>query len=458
MRSSSSYPLLFVLALLAGCFGSGDQEPIIQDTVFTEPQVEDVAWALVEDFESVVRVTWEQLEPATIRVEFIVDEGEIRSSPTREVEAGPVEELLLGVPFETDVEFVVVNDFGDAPLFTDPVIATTGAPPEDLNVPTLGWSEPELQDPSMQFVITGASDVRGWTIIFDRQARVVWARQTPGLNATLYTRPSHDGTDLLIDHNTYWATFDDGAGSQIVRMKIDGTEVATYDTPGLHHPFTELADGTLVWGAADGLNETLEKLPPEGEQERIWDCADFHELEGGEHVYCQSNTLFHVEDTDTFLFSLYSDETIIEIDHETGASLRWFGQDEGSWAFDPPESAFHWQHGGHFTAEGTLLTSSHVDGTSDECVVREYELDEDTETLVEVWSFGVGLEREAETMGEAHRLPNGNTLHNYGSGGKLLEVTPGGEVVWEISWHVESLGGYHLGRTTPVEDLYAFAP
>jgi hypothetical protein len=458
MRSPWSLPLLFVSSLLAGCFGTSSQDPIIQDTVFTEPQIEGVTWELVEDFESVVRVTWEQLEPADVWIEFVVDEGEVRSSPLRTVEAGPVEELLLGVPFETDIEFIVVNDFGSLPLTTDPLTATTGAPPDGMNAPTLGWSDAELQDPTMQYVVTGASDVRGWTIIFDRLGRVVWARQTPGINATLHTRVSYDGTDLLIDHNTYWATFDDGAGSQVVRMKIDGTEVAVYDTPGLHHPFTELADGTLVWGAADGLSETVEKLTPEGEQVRIWDCADFYELEGGDHNYCQSNTLFHVEDTDTFLFSLYSDETIVEIDHETGMSLRWFGHDEGSWGFDPPESAFHWQHGGHITAEGTLLTSSHVDGTSDECVVREYELDEEEQVLREVWSFGVGLEREAEVMGEAHRLPGGNTLHNYGSGARVLEVTPDGEVVWEVSWHVETMGGYRLGRTTPVEDLYAFAP
>ena len=453
MRHRSFVASLFASLLLAGCTGTQQQEPIIQDTTFTEPQLEDVEWALVEDYESVVRVTWEQLEPASVWVEFSVDE-DLRTSPVQIVEAGPVEELLLGVPFDTEVQFAVVNDFGEGPLVTGTFTATTGAPPDGMNAPALGWADADAYDPSMQYVLTGASDLRGWTIILDRQARVVWARQTPGLNATLHTRVSYDGADLLIDHNTYWAVYDDGAGSQIVRMKIDGTEVAVYDTPGLHHPFTELADGTLVWGAADGLSETLEKLTPEGEQIRIWDCADFRAEVESEQAYCQSNTLFHVEDTDTFLFSLYSDETIIEIDHETGMSLRWFGHDEGSWAFDPPESAFHWQHGGHFTAEGTLLTSSHVDGTSDECVVREYELDEDEQVLREVWSFGVGLEREANVMGEAHRLPNGNTLHNYGSGAKLLEVTPDGEVVWEVAWE----GDYKLGRTTPVEDLYAFAP
>jgi hypothetical protein len=454
MRHRSFVPSLAALILLAGCIGTQQQEPIVQDTTFTEPQIEGLDWELVEGYESVVRVTWEQLEPAAVWIEFSVDEDIWRTSPLRTVDAGPVEELLLGVPFESEVAFVVFNDFGEGPLVTEAVTATTGAPPDGLNEPALGWSDSDAIDPSMQYVVTGASDIRGWTLIFDRQARVVWARQTPGLNATLHTRVSYDGADLLIDHNTYWATFDDGAGSQIVRMKIDGTEVAVYDTPGLHHPFTELQDGTLVWGAADGLNETLQKLTPEGEQTQIWDCADFQAEAGGEHTYCQSNTLFHVEDTDTFLFSLYSDETIIEIDHETGMSLRWFGHDEGSWGFDPTESAFHWQHGGHITAEGTLLTSSHVDGTSDECVVREYELDEEDQILREVWSFGVGLEREANVMGEAHRLPNGNTLHNYGSGARLLEVTPAGEVVWEVMWE----GDYKLGRTTPVEDLYAFAP
>jgi hypothetical protein len=443
------------LALLCGC-PAGDDGDTTGDGP-DEVQVADITWELDGDLQTLIRVSWDQLADAEAYVEFSVDPGVWLHSPPATAAAGAAEALLLGAPYDVDITFHVVNDFGDGPLTSEQQTAQTGPAPEGLIAPTLLTAVEADWDPTLQYVLVGSSDDRGWTTIVDRQARVVWARQTPGLAATLYARPSYDGRDLLIDHNSYWAIFDDGAASQVVRMKIDGTELAVHDTPGLHHPFLELDDGTLVWGAADGLNETVEKLLPDGTREQIWDCADFHDATGTVG-YCQSNTLFWSEADDTFLFSLYSDETIVEIDHATGETLRWFGHVPGAWSFDPPEAAFHWQHGGHTTEAGTLITSSHVDATSDECVVREYELDEASETLVEIWSFGVGLGVEAATMGEVHRLPGGNTLHNYGDGGRLREVLPDGTVVWDIAWDTGSTTVYHLGRTTPLDDLYAFAP
>jgi len=41
-----------------------------------------------------------------------------------------------------------------------------------------------------------------------------------------------------------------------------------------------------------------------------------------------------------------------------------------------------------------------------------------------------GARTEARTNGEAARLPGGNTLHNYGSGSVIKEITPEGEVAW----------------------------
>ena len=88
-------------------------------------------------------------------------------------------------------------------------------------------------------------------------------------------------------------------------------------------------------------------------------------------------------------------------------------------------------------------------------MIREYALDESAEQLAEVWSFGEGEGVYGPTLGEAHRLANGNTLHNYGSYAWLREVTADKEVVWELD-----LGGqeFSVGRSTFVEDLYDFVP
>jgi len=93
---------------------------------------------------------------------------------------------------------------------------------------------------------------------------------------------------------------------------------------------------------------------------------------------------------------------------------------------------------------------------AEETVVREYELDEDGETLRQVWTFGEGEGVYGSQLGEAHRLPGGNVLHNYGSGARLREVAPDGTVVWDVTW--ENGKDRWLGRSTPLEDLYALGP
>ena len=297
----------------------------------------------------------------------------------------------------------------------------------------------------------GSGRTGPWTVIIDRQGRYVWAVETGGGFWTMHVQPSYDGSHILIDRNSFWGMFDGGDASNVVRVTIDGEVVSTTDTPGLHHPFTELPDGTLAWGAAQGFfagDETLKTVAPDGTRNTLWSCEDWL-LSIGESVSCGSNTLRWDALTDTFLFSLYTVETVVEIDAKTGNANRWFGHVNGSWGFDPEESAFWWQHGGYYTDARTFLTSSkNVDG-GDETVIREYTLDEEREMLVEVWNFGLGEGVYGATMGEAHRLPGGNTLHNYGREVRLREATPEGEVVWDIRWPSAS---DEIGRS-PLQSL-----
>ena len=71
-----------------------------------------------------------------------------------------------------------------------------------------------------------------------------------------------------------------------------------------------------------------------------------------------------------------------------------------------------------------------------------------------VWSFGEGRGIYGSHMGEVHRLPGGNTLHVYGAGGHMAEVTPEGNVVWEVDWP----GDQHNGHTTAWSNLYDLLP
>ncbi len=295
-----------------------------------------------------------------------------------------------------------------------------------------------------------------WTFVFDRQGRVVWALATPYGFVTMHVRASQDGTRFLVDHNSFWWTFDADDG-RVLRMAIDGVVEQTVLTPGLHHAFVDLADGSIAFGAIRGFyfNETLDVVDPAGALTSIFDCREFlDEIGDPGYPECGSNTIWWDPSTDHFLYSFYSLDTIVEVDRATGEAVRWFGNVAGSWRFDPPGSQFWWQHGGYFTAAGTLLTSSDDAPQATETIVREYALDPKTQTLTEIWNFGLGDGVFGEVMGEAHRLGNGNTLHNTGGEPRLREATVDGDVAWEVHWPQHR----DLYRSVPLQDLYPFKP
>jgi hypothetical protein len=415
---------------------------------------------LHEDITSIVYVTWEQAEAAAgVVVEYSVDDGKWMETPAQDLGAGSAAFMLLGIPYTAEFAYRIRLEAQTSDEHT----ASAGALPAGLPTPDLLLADEDAWFADGQYLILSVNgDTGGWTggdywkIIVDRQARVVWAQMTEDEYWTIFARISRDGDDILWDESSFWAEWDQGASSRVVRTKIDGTIVESVDTPGLHHAFVELEDDVLAWGAATFSTEKLVKRTGAGAVEVIWDCDRFHS-DTNTSASCQSNTLFWDEPSDTFLMSFYTTSTVTHIDHQTGQTLRYWGNMDGPWVFAPEESLFSWQHGVHFTEEGTLLLSTHTVLGDLETVVREYDIDDNGQILNQIWSFGVGEGVHARTAGEAHRLDNGNTLHNYGSDGRLREVTEDGEVVWDIAW---DHGGQSrlIGRSIFTDSLYHFAP
>jgi hypothetical protein len=422
-------------------------------------------WWLHDEIESIVYVSWEQDVWASAFVEYRIGDEPWQQTPAQDRGPGTQEQIVLGIPYATDFEFRVAATAAGVDYRGTIHGGVTGDVPETMVVPSLFVRDEPSEEPSGRYLFGSitvrmgrwAPDGGFWSFIVDRRGRLVWARLTPRQHCTMYVRVSTNGRDLLLDDNTYWFNFDE-AESRIHRIKIDGTIVETYDTPGLHHPFTELPDGTIAWGAtAPPYGETLEELSPDGERRRVWDSnaflAPFPLTE--EQKRFRTNALFWDEETGTYLFSTYIGFYVLQIRRGDGEVEGIFGGTlPGAWGIDPLEASFHWQHGVTFTPERTLLLSMHESATSLEGVVREYQVDEASTTLRQVWTWGDGNGVEPIFAGEAHRLANGNTLINYGTSPVVREVTHDGAIVWEIRWLVPRF----IGRTIFIEDLYAFAP
>lgn len=417
------------------------------------------------DFGTLVIVTWQQDQAGSAYVEFTGADGALHRSPARDLEAGEHDEILIGATYESTVSWRVVLD---EETLAEGEIETADWP-YTLPSAVVTVADPGLQDPAMPYVLLSMTELDGgmgdpwWVIIADREGRPVWAWRTPDTKITMHARIGNDGRSLLLDENAYWGTFGSGgASSSIRRMLLDGTVLETWDAPGLHHPFVELPDGTIAYGSMSFpyLNEWLIEIAPDRSTRTVFDCEQWLFALGVDDE-CGSNTLTYRESTDSYLFSFYSFDSILDIPRSGGAPTRTFGEIPGSYAFDPSYAGMWWQHGGYWTEQGTLVTSTYrYEGgpfdhpENEETIVREWAVDDADRTLRLVWDFGVGHQVYGAQMGEAHLLPSGNVLHNLGTSARLREGLRDGTVVWDVSWDPEQ----DMGRSVPISDLYDFLP
>lgn len=404
--------------------------------------------------ESIIELNWTQAGTARVRAQYSFDDGDWLDSPEWTVGDGAHRLLLLGIPFETEVTWRLLVD--DVSVQDNAAIETGDLP---RGVPEVeDWEgNPDAWDPDARWLLLvvapggGADSVdEAWSFIIDRQGRPVWAASAPRSRTSFAAQLSADGTEILFDYNSWWGAFDGGVNSEVARLDIEGTEIDRWEAPGLIHPFTQTGDGALIWSASLGTagdGEELRILDDDGKRE-LFDCNAFSRAHGGGK--CGSNATWWDASTNHVLYSLYSDDFVVELTLE-GEVVRYFGQLDDAWEFADDSSEFYWQHGAQYLSDGHLLLSTRVTESKEETAVREYELDEDREELVEVWSFGEGEGVWAYILGEPHRLGNGNTLHNYGSTVRVREATPDGEVVWDLQWG--EIGT--MGRMSVVEDIYA---
>jgi hypothetical protein len=418
--------------------GDDDTEPVT---------VTDLQWWLHDEMGSLVHTSWNQDVAADVHVEYSFDPKEWHSSPTQAGAQGGNEQLVVGIPFGTDAEWRVVVA-GHDPVDGDPI--TTAPTPVGLPLAAVEISDPDAWIPWGNYLLTSINEDNGgwtggtyWTFIVDRNARPVWASAAPSHNWTLFSQVAVSGDHILWDEATYWSDWDGGEGSKVHRTYLDA-EIDVIPTPGLHHAFVQLPDGTLVWGSQyhGGGEALVEKMPGDPDETVIWTCQNDWPGVGD----CESNGIFYQEATDSFLYSFYTNSSIVEVDHVTGESLWWAGEVGGGYDFSPSNSQFSWQHGISYTDDDTLLVSTESAQWS--TMLREYQMNHNNQTLELVWGYDPGV--HAGTNGDAWRLDNGNSLHVVGDGSVIYEVTENSTEVWRLDFN----GSRLLGRGEFIEDLY----
>ena len=265
-----------------------------------------------------------------------------------------------------------------------------------------------------------------------------------------------------------------GSAGKLLELDHDSNVVWEYVDPYMHHDYQRLDNGnTLVarWeklpldvvarvqgghvAAADPdwmWGDVVREIDPAGATVREW--RSWEHLSTDHHVICplesrkewtHLNSIEFTPDGDWLLcFRLTS--TVVIVDAETG-DVRW------RWG---PDGLSHQHHATMLDNGNILVFDNGCHRRGAPAFSQVVEVDPATKNIVWCYLADTILAFFSYMVSGCERLPNGNTLITEGASGRLFEVTPENEVVWEYvsPWILPS----SFGPTPVVFRAYRVAP
>ncbi len=339
--------------------------------------------------------------------------------------------------------------------------------------PVDGGIDADTQGANTQWTVvtsTPASEVaRGYLVLshFDRDTsaplvidgagNVIWKGETIEEPLKINrTRPGLDGDSILYSTYDRHRLADLGV---VTRVDLGGAVLSTTRTVEQHHDFVEHDDGALTWlsWGYDDIALGFQPIPlasdvlrtaPEGSHdtdpeqifslfedypvEPFWSCGhmSFDNFAPDRYEWSHSNSLVFVPEEDAYYVMVRYWDSMLKIGRD-GKFFWQLGGDFGD--FDlPTGDVFRHAHMSDVWPGGMLLFDNGDHGESPISGVAEYAWDEETMTADKVWDYQDPEGRFISHLGDARRLPGGNTLIAWGPKGEITEITPDGEIVWEI--------------------------
>ena len=246
-------------------------------------------------------------------------------------------------------------------------------------------------------------------------------------------------------------------GGVALEVGWNGNVLWQIQQPGHHHDGRLLRNGNILLLCAqeipDGVAASIRGGLPGSEAdgriwadflvemttsgETVWTWRSWEYLDPATHpltlpsderaYWTHGNAVFELADGN-LLLSMRNISTIVRINRRT---------DQIDWELGPPPLAG--AHGVNELPNGNLLLFDNGPYRVDQLRIapaaapfsRVLEIDPDTNDIV--WSYQELLPWNffSALLSNAQRLPNGNTFINEGLSGRLFEITPDGEVVWE---------------------------
>ncbi|MBU9686820.1 aryl-sulfate sulfotransferase [Burkholderia gladioli] len=246
-------------------------------------------------------------------------------------------------------------------------------------------------------------------------------------------------------------------GGDFYEVTPQGEVVWRYQDPAHHHDAQWLPNGNLLYAACAPVPAGFAERVPGGTAhgsdeimygdvirevnragELLWEWKAWEHLNPEDFPIAPGFGRYHwplvnglgVNAQGEVLMSLRTTSGIIAVDRRTG----------GVTTHIPPSVVSH-QHAPVALANGSILTFDNGNFRTGSHVAFSRVLEIDPASHEVVWSYADDMVNMfySAFMGNAQRLANGNTHITESATGRLFEVTPAGEVVWEyvIPWFDE---------------------
>ena len=250
----------------------------------------------------------------------------------------------------------------------------------------------------------------------------------------------------------------------ILELDWDSNVVWEYRYPLLHHDFERLPNGNtlvLTWemmpddltrqvkgghesghGGDGMLGDTVREVTPEGEVVYEWNSWEYLDVEEdricfleGRAEWTHQNTL-NVTPQGDLVISFRQTDTVGIVDRASG-KFRW------KWG----RGDISHQHNPTMLPNGRVLIFDNGPHKSGFTHSRVIEVDPETNEIAWEYRGDPPISFYSYHISGSERQPNGNTLICEGAPGRIFEVTPGKQIVWEYINPFMARSGYGAGGT-----------
>ncbi|MDP7114659.1 MAG: aryl-sulfate sulfotransferase [Myxococcota bacterium] len=448
---------MMLMALLLACNGETVDDDSGDDDDATGGL--EITAVLSEIVPTVVTVTFETDGTQSAEVVALGNNGVELRRAVDMTGGAPYSGVALGLKAATDYEVWI--ELGDGTKSNTEVVST-GAVPTAL--PSTSVIVADGATIPGGYLVTSVFAPEPAAVVIDGDGDYVWwSIPDAGEDKVSRCVPAQDGDAFLF----WYVNLQDGPGGPLgdgnvfTRMAFDGTTLDALTMESGHHDFVELPDGTISFldyetqETADGekIGDNIVEISPDGTRTTVWSVWDAFEYDPDAQQipgvgWSHGNALDYVEAEDAYYLSFLGFNSIVKIDRAS-SELQWiFGGNDSNFDADGETLFFIHQH--QFQRIGdSLLVFDNGNPEINASKAVEYALDVGAGTAELTWSYAPDPDVYSFSLGDVSRLDNGNTLITFSTAGQVQEVTPAGDVVWELSM---GLGGA-LGYVTYVEQL-----